>query len=472
MMEASTMFFRQYRLSCLSLFSYLVGDTSTGRAVVVDPQRDISGYLDDAAAHGLVIERVIETHFHADFLSGHLELAEATGAVISYGAEARADFPIEALAHGQRLELGEVVLEIRHTPGHTPESISVVVWEHPDDAGPWGVLTGDTLFVGDVGRPDLLTSVGFTADELARRLHRSLHDQLLSLPDETRVFPAHGAGSACGKAMSDAVSSTIGEQQRWNYALQPMTEDAFVEVVTQGQSVAPLYFAYTADSNRRLRGLLDDAEPPVRLSVDYLERCLSEGAVVVDVRPPESFASGHLRGSINVGLDGRFAEYAGDVVRAGQAVVVVTDEGRETEAKVRLARIGFDRVRGAVIDVEELLADRPDLAAQGRRLSARDLASWRDDEPGLQVVDVRNPAEQEPGIVPGVVRIPLAQLLDRHGALDASAPTVVYCAGGYRSSTAASLLRSVGFTQVADLQGGYDAWAAAGLPTVRPTPVT
>jgi glyoxylase-like metal-dependent hydrolase (beta-lactamase superfamily II)/rhodanese-related sulfurtransferase len=462
------MFFRQYQLSCLSLFSYLIGDTSTGRAVVVDPQRDIAGYLDDAAANGLTIERVIETHFHADFLSGHLELAQASGAVISYGTEASTEFPIEPLAHGQRIELGEVGLEIRHTPGHTPESISVVVWEHPGDQVPWGVLTGDALFVGDVGRPDLLTSVGFTADDLARRLYHSLHEQLLTLPDDTRVFPAHGAGSACGKAMSDAVSSSIGEQRRGNYALQPMSEDAFVEVVTQGQSVAPLYFAYTADTNRRLRDLLDDADPPVRLGVDDVERCLREEAVVVDGRPPETFASGHLRGSLNVGLDGRFAEYAGDVLRPGQPVVVVTDEGRETEAKVRLARIGFDRVRGAVVDVERVLADRPDLAARAHRLAARDLASWLGDEPALQVVDVRNPGEQEAGVVPGARRIPLARLLDRQAELDAAAPTVVYCAGGYRSSVAASLLRSLDFVQVADLQGGYDAWADAGLRTVRP----
>lgn len=462
------MFFRQYQLSCLSLFSYLIGDTSTGRAVVVDPQRDITGYLDDAAAHDLTIERVIETHVHADFLSGHLELAEATGAAISYGSEARTEFPIEPLAHRRRLSLGDVELEARHTPGHTPESISLVVYEHGGDDVPWGVLTGDALFVGDVGRPDLLTSAGFTADDLARRLYRSLRDELMTLPDETRVFPAHGAGSACGKSMSDAVSSTIGEQRRTNYALQPMTEEAFVEVVTQGQSVAPLYFSYTADSNRRLHGLLDDAEAPARLTAGEVEAGLREGVAVIDGRPPETFASGHLRGSINVGMDGRFAEYAGDVVRPTRPVVVVTDEGRETEAKVRLARIGFDRVRGAVVNVEALLAERPDLAASAPRLAARDLASWRHDQPRLQVVDVRNPGEQEAGVIPGARRIPLARLLDRHHELDATAPTVVYCAGGYRSSIGASLLRSVGFSPVADLQGGYGAWSAAGLPTALP----
>ncbi len=463
------MIFRQYQLPCLSVFSYLIGDETSGRAVVVDPQRDITGYLDDARAHGLTIERVIETHFHADFLSGHLELAEATGAVISYGDEARADFPIDPMAHGQRIELGEVVLEVRHTPGHTPESISVVVWEHGDDEEPWAVLTGDALFIGDVGRPDLLTSIGWTADELARRLYRSLHDQLLTLPDSTRVYPAHGAGSACGRSMSDAVTSTIGEQRATNYALRPMTQDEFVEAVTQGQSVAPLYFSFTADSNRRLHDLLDDADPPERFGLDDVERCRREDAVVIDGRAPDAFASGHLRGAVNVGLDGRFAEYAGDVVRPGQPIVVVADEGREVEAKVRLARIGFDRVRGAVVDVERLLAEHPDLAERATRLAGADLAQWRDEEPDLQVLDVRNPVEQEAGVVPGAIRIPLARLLDGYQELDASAPTVVYCAGGYRSSIAASLLRSKGFARVADLQGGYEAWASAGLP-VEPVP--
>ena len=244
------MFFRQYDLACLSLYSYLIGDTATGRAVVVDPQRDIGEYLADAQAHDLRIERVVETHFHADFLSGHLELAEATGAVVSYGDVAEPDFAVDPLADGQVLSLGDITLEVRHTPGHTPESISVVVRQHPDDE-PWAVLTGDTLFIGDVGRPDLLTSVGRTADSLARDLRRSLRTKLLTLPDATLVFPAHGAGSACGKHLSSAASSTIGEQRATNYALAPMTDDQFVEAVTEGQSVAPLYFAFAANANRQ-----------------------------------------------------------------------------------------------------------------------------------------------------------------------------------------------------------------------------
>lgn len=459
------MIFKQYELGCLSLFSYLIGDESTGRAVIVDPQRDVSQYLADADTLGLRIERVIETHFHADFLSGHLELAAATGAVISYSEEARADFPIDGLAHGQRLPLGDVTLEIRHTPGHTPESISIVVWEHAADPAPWGVLTGDTLFIGDVGRPDLLTSIGWTADDLARRLFRSVHDQLLSLPDATRVYPAHGAGSACGKNLSTATESTIGEQRRTN-ALAPMTEDEFVEAVTQGQSVAPLYFAFAANANRAERELLDDAEETPRLDIDQVFHRQEEGAVVIDGRPAELFASGHLRGSINVGLDGRFAEYAGDVLRPGQPVVVVTDAGRENEARIRLARIGFDHVLGALGDISQVLTDRPELAAQAPRVTAAELETWRREDPSLQIVDVRNPAECADGIIEGSLNLPLPTLLDRVGELDPSRPTVVYCAGGYRSATAASLLRSRGFTTVADLFGGYTASTGTERATI------
>lgn len=456
----SHLYFRQYDLACLSLYSYLIGDTTTGQAVVVDPQRDISAYLADAAANDLRIGRVLETHFHADFLSGHLELAKATGATISYGDAAQPDFEIEPLAHGQILSLGEVTLEIRHTPGHTPESISIVV--HPTaDAEPWAVLTGDALFIGDVGRPDLLTSVGHSAESLARDLYHSLHEQLMTLPDTTLVYPAHGAGSACGKNLSSAASSTIGEQRETNYALAPMTEDRFVEAVTEGQGLAPLYFAFAADANKRERQLLDDHEAPPLLSIEEALGLSQAGAVLLDTRSPESFASGHLRGSINVGLDGRFAEYAGDIVRPGQQVVLLGDAGRGIEAKVRLARIGFDEVAGEVADIEVVLADHPELATSARRLPAVEVASWLADDPDVQVVDVRNPGETlVAGTIPGARNIPLPQLLDHLGELEPSRPTIVYCAGGYRSSVAASTLAAHGFKVVADLIGGYDAWVA------------
>jgi hydroxyacylglutathione hydrolase len=457
------MFFKQYQLGCLSLYSYLIGDEHTGRAVVVDPQRDITEYLADAERQGLTIERVLETHFHADFLSGHLELAAATGALISYGDVAEPDFPMEPLADGRRLSLGDVELEIRHTPGHTPESISIVVYERPDTE-PWGVLTGDTLFIGDVGRPDLLTSIGWTADDLARRLYRSLHDQLLTLPDATRVYPAHGAGSACGKNLSTAAESTIGEQRATNYALAPMSEDAFVEAVTEGQGVAPLYFAFAADANRRDRELLDDTEAPAAISLDDAVAAHEAGAVLLDTRAPETFASGHLQGAMNVGLDGRFAEYAGDVIRPGQQVVLLSEPGRGTEAKVRLARIGFDDVIGEVPDIEAALAAQPEHATTAPRLPVGEVDAWLKEEDGVQVLDVRNPGEAALGSVPGSVLIPLPQLLNHLDDLDRQRPVVVYCAGGYRSSVAASTLRANGYGTVADMIGGYPAWANGGEP--------
>lgn len=464
------MFFRQYNLGCLSLFSYLIGDPSTGRAVVVDPQRDVAGYLADAADHGLRIERVVETHVHADFLSGHLELAEATGAVISYGAGAATDFPIEELAHGTRLELGEVTLEVRATPGHTPESISLVLWAHPDDDEPWGVLTGDALFLGDVGRPDLLTSSGWTADELARQLYRSLHTQLLTLPDATRVYPAHGAGSACGKELSTATESTIGEQRAVNYALAPMTEDEFVTVVTEGQTTAPPYFAFASDANRRDRSVLDDREPVPVLPIEDALKVVGAGGVVLDAREPERFAAGHLRGSINVGLEGRFAEYTGDVVRPDQPIVVVTEPGQADQARTRLARIGFDHVVGQLPHIDLVLVDRPDLAQRADRVTASDLDTWRSTRGDVQVVDVRGAGEQAGGIIAGAAPVPLPALLDAiaGGVIDPERPTVIYCAGGYRSSIAASTLRARGFTSVADLLGGFGAWENAHLPVQHP----
>ena len=341
------MIFTQHYLACLSHASYLIGDETTGRAVVVDPRRDVGVYLDEAAARGLEIERVIETHLHADFLSGHLELAAQTGAVISYGDGARVEFEVENLRDGQRLSLGEVTLEILATPGHTPESICIVVYEHAGDAVPYGVLTGDTLFVGDVGRPDLLASVGsaLSADALARKLYHSLRDKVLPLPDATRIFPAHGAGSSCGKQLSNETSSTLGEQRRANYALQHMGEDEFVAAVTEGQPARPHYFEFDAQRNRELRPLLDEAAPPL-LDIEEVLKLRDSGAVLLDAREPADFAAGHLRGAVNVGLQGRFAEWAGDVLLPDGNVVLVGDPALAVEAKTRLARVGYDRVAG------------------------------------------------------------------------------------------------------------------------------
>ena len=337
--------FVQYYLDCLSQASYLIGDETTGRAAVVDPRRDVQEYLDDAAASGLSIDYVIETHVHADFLSGHLELAAATGATIVYGEAADLHFPHRKVADGERIQLGQVSLEFRATPGHTPESICIVVWEAPGADTPYGVLTGDTLFIGDVGRPDLLSAQGQSPEDMARQLYWSLHTSLLTLPDATRVYPAHGAGSACGKNLSTEKASTIGEQRRSNYALRLGTAADFVAAVTEGQPPPPGYFARVAELNRESHQLAH-VEEPAPLSLDEVLRLQAGGAAVLDVRSPEEFARGHLRGSVNVGLDGRFAEYAAEVV--GGDIIVVCDPGRARDARLRLARVGLDSVIGAL----------------------------------------------------------------------------------------------------------------------------
>ena len=449
------MIFEQFYLDCLSHASYLVGDESSGKAVIVDPQRDIQQYLDSAASHGLTITHVFETHFHADFLSGHLELAKATGAEICFGDAAKPQFPARLFADAERLSLGTVELQVRHTPGHTPESISIVVWEKGGDAEPYGVLTGDTLFIGDVGRPDLLVSVGKTADELGHQLFASLKHKLLSLPDATRVFPAHGAGSACGKNLSTEKWSTIGQQRAENYALQYGDADAFVAAVTEGQPEAPGYFIYDAVRNQQDRDVLAEHESPARYSLTQMLDARDAGIQLVDTRDNTMFATGHLVGSVNVGLAGRYAEYAGSVINPDEDIVIITEAGQELEAKIRLARIGYDRVVGW-FPVEDL-ADVPGEVARASRLTAAEFLERRGGIDGLQLVDVRGAGEAESGMLEGAVNIPVAQLRRRAAEIDPSRPVVVYCAGGYRSSVAASVLRNLGFRDVSDIIGGIEA---------------
>ena len=452
--------FNQYYLECLSHASYLIGDETTGRAVVVDPQRDVSEYIADAKELGMTIELVIETHFHADFISGHLELAEATGAKIVYSSVAEPEFDFMAVADGERYSLGDVQLEFRHTPGHTPESMSIVIYEHAGDEVPYGVLTGDTLFIGDVGRPDLLASIGFTRDELADKLYDSLHNKLMTLPDDTKVYPAHGAGSACGKNLSTELWSTMGEQRKTNYALRASSKETFVEMVTEGQPPAPSYFVYNAILNRKGRDLMDEEKMPPAMTYDEAKAALAGGAVLVDGRDPEEFGSGHLKGAINIGLEGRYAEFAGSVIKPDVDIVLFTDPDRVLEGKNRLGRIGFDRVIGYVADPYAVMFENQGDVEVASRLTVPNLDERIADVPTLQVVDVRNPGEAAGGMIAHAVNIPVGQLPDRLAELDPRKPTVVYCAGGYRSSVAASLLRQRGFEDVSDLLGGYNAWDA------------
>lgn len=449
------MIFEQYQLPCLSLSSYLVGDETTGTAVVVDPQRDVGQYLADAEARGLTITQVLLTHFHADYVSGHVELAAATGAEICFGTAAAAEFAVRHLADGERLVLGDVVIETWATPGHTPESVSYLVFEHADDRAPYAILTGDTLFVGDVGRPDLLGAIGFTAEQLGRQLYDSVH-RLMGLPDDVRVYPGHGAGSACGKQLGSEPFTTIGEQKAQNYALQPMTQDEFVAIVTEGQPAAPAYFLHDAITNRSEHAAFDETRELPAVSIRDAAAVIAAGtAMVLDTRDASTFSCGHLPGAVNVALDGRFAEQAGMVVPADTDVIVAGAPGTEREAMIRLARIGFDRVVAFVADYEAAIQDTG-IAQQAERVAATEVATLD----GVQLLDVRNPGETADGVIPGAIVIPLGALPARFAELDPAARTVVYCRSGARSSVAASWLRTKGFGDVADVVGGYDAWNA------------
>ena len=459
------MYFAQHYLDCLSQASYLIGDENTGEAVVVDPRRDIAEYLSDAADHGLRIVGVINTHFHADFLSGHLELARATGAWIGYGLGAEAEFQIRSLADGERITLGEVTLEIIHTPGHTPESISVLVYEHPDDEIAYGVLTGDALFIGDVGRPDLLASIGVTADELGHQLYDSIQRKLMGLPDAVRVFPAHGAGSACGKNLSTEKQSTIGEQRLFNYACQPMNEADFVALVTAGQPPAPDYFVYDAILNRKDRAVYDADQPLAALDTTAMLTARADGAIVVDARDAQDFAAGHLTGALNVPADGRFAETAGMILQPADNVVVMAPDDRAQEVLVRLARIGFDHVIGYLPDGETFLTAHPELTSRASRLTPGQLAEALSSANTPLVIDVRNGAERDAGFIPESLHIPLAELHQRIREIPTNRPIVTYCAGGWRSSVAASMLRRQGNPDVSDLLGGFAAWTATHQPS-------
>ncbi len=460
------MILKQFYLNCLANASYVFGDDGAGLAVVVDPQRDIEQYLAFAEANRLRITHVVLTHLHADFLAGHLELRDRTGATVCLGAQAKAEYAFRPLADGDTIELGRVRLTALETPGHTPESISLQVFDLDVSAErPHAVLTGDTLFVGDVGRPDLRASLGWSANSLGTMLYDSLHGKLMALPDDSLVYPAHGAGSLCGKALSKETFSTIGEQRRANYALQPMSREAFVELVTADQPDAPAYFVYDAVLNAKEHPTLDrslaDGLKPLTLD-EVLERQRG-GAQVLDTREPGEFAAAHLACSQNIGLGGQYATWAGSILDPQRPIVIIAEAGREQESAMRLGRIGFDRVVGFLADVNSLEA-RPELRASTERLSPAVAAERLKSGAPPQVVDVRTPSEYSGKHIDGALSFPLSRLADKARELPADRPLLVHCAGGYRSSIAASLLQQAGFSEVSELAGGIAAWEAAGLP--------
>ena len=470
------MILKQYYLGCLAHASYLLGDEQSGTGVVVDPQRDIQQYLADAEKFGLKIRHVFLSHFHADFLAGHLELRDACGATIHLGSRAEAEYAFVPMHDGDTLEFPGMRLQVLHTPGHTIESISILVFDlAKDQTKPNAVLTGDTLFIGDVGRPDLRASLGWTANELGSHLYESLHTKLLPLPDQVLVYPAHGAGSLCGKNLSSDTVSTLGEQRRFNYALKPMSKDEFIRLVTADQPDAPPYFTYDAILNTRERATLDKKLEEVLkpIELDEVLELGDNGAQILDVRDPGEYAKGHLAGSLNIGLGGQYATWAGTVLDRAKPIVIISEPGREQEAAVRLGRIGFDHIRGYLRDGMTALADRPDLVWPTERvgvlIAAEELAS----PDSLFVLDVRTPHEWTGRHIEGSSNLPLNHLQERINEVPRGRRIAVHCAGGYRSSIAVSILHQHGITNLIEIAGGLAAWEAAGLPVVaEPVPQT
>ena len=465
------MVLKQYYLGCLAHGSYLIADERTRQAVVVDPQRDIDQYVRDAEAGGYTIKYVVLTHFHADFLAGHIELRNRAGARIVMGVRAEAEFDFHAARDGESIDLGDVRLQVLETPGHTPEGISLLVFDRTQsNEAPHAVLTGDTLFIGDVGRPDLLASIGVTADELSEMLYHSLH-KFRELPDATLVYPAHGAGSLCGKSIGKETFSTIGEQRQSNYALQPMSKPEFIALVTADQPDAPAYFSLDAVLNAQERPTLDETlkRELKPLTLDQVLELQRTGAQILDVRDAIDFASTHLTGSINIGLGGQYATWAGTVLDHALPIVIIADPGRENEAAMRLGRIGFDNVAGFLQHGLFSLTSNPTLATSTERLSPALAAERLASSSAPIAIDVRTPNEHQQRSIPGSLSIPLNHLAERIVDIPKARPLVVYCEGGYRSSIASSLLQLHSFP-VSEIAGGIAAWESAHLPTEHPIP--
>lgn len=467
------MYFQQFYLSCLSHASYLLG--SDGVAVVVDPQRDVDIYLEEAARQNLKIQHVVETHLHADFVSGHKELAERTGATIHLGAATEPEFPHNGVKDGDDVSFGKCVLRFLETPGHTPESISVLVIDPERSPDPWAVLTGDTLFIGEVGRPDLVP--GHTPQEMAGQLYDSLHTKLLTLPDNVEVYPAHGAGSLCGANISSERSSTMGEQKKTNYALKPMSREEFVQMLTAKIPLRPDFFFRDAALNRAGASALADLPALKALPPKDVQSRQDSGAVVLDTRPPAQFGAGHVPGAINISLSGQFATWAGTVLGLDTPILLVAeDNDRVEESRLRLARVGIENVAGYLDGGMDAWEQAGLQASTVQQVSVEELHKLITDSPeALQVLDVRAPGEWATGHIESAQHHPLERLLspavpaaqaDALTDIDVSQPVAVHCQGGYRSSIAIGLLERAGYQKIMNVSGGFNAWAKQGLPSV------
>jgi glyoxylase-like metal-dependent hydrolase (beta-lactamase superfamily II)/rhodanese-related sulfurtransferase len=461
------MYFEQFYLGCLAHASYLLA--SDGEAVVVDPQRDVELYLKAAADHGLAIRHIFESHLHADFVSGHRELAARTGATIYMGAQAGATFPHVPVTDGFQLKFGKASIRVLETPGHTPESICMVVTDQEKSPLPWAVLTGDTLFIGDVGRPDL--SPRHTPKELAGLLYDSLHTKLLTLPDSVLVYPAHGAGSLCGKNMRAERSSTIGTERLTNYALQIKSREEFVAQLTSNLPARPEYFLKDAEINRTGAAPLSELPPLRAIAPAELRAMLSAGEIGLDVRANDEFAAGHVPGSVNIALGGQFASWAATVLglSAHPVLIAASDEQLE-EARLRLTRVGIEALDGYLDGGLAAWRQAGLPVATIAQITASELDA-RLKSHAVQVLDVRREPEWDAGRIEGATWWPLDNFRVSPPEIDHEAPIAVHCKGGYRSMIASSLLQRAGFKNVINVVGGFDAWQQAKLPTVTAKPV-
>ncbi|RYD51765.1 MAG: MBL fold metallo-hydrolase [Sphingobacteriales bacterium] len=457
----------QLYTKCLSEAAYFIHDGS--EAAVIDPLRDVDEYIEKADVLGVTIKYIFETHFHADFVSGHRELSQKTGAPIVYGAQANAGFDFHKAQDGERFSVGNLTIEALHTPGHTLESTCYLL--RTAGGVPEGIFTGDTLFVGDVGRPDLFSG-DMTKEELAGMLYESLETKIKTLPDHVVVYPAHGPGSACGKALGKETTSTIGIQKETNYALKAESKEAFVKEVTSGLSTPPVYFPLNAKLNQQGADSLDTVmERGNRaLSVPEFKQQVANGAWIVDTRDSTVFTEGFVPGAISIGLDGRYAEWAGSLLPYDKKLVLVTEVGKEKESITRLARVGLDKVVGYLNGgLETWLAagEQPDLIID---IEADELLMDLPHDPRLAVIDVRKEGEFIEGHIRGAQNLPLTTLTDP--AILANIPEdanlYIHCAGGYRSVIAASILKREGFHNLRNVLGGWGTMKdIKGMPVVK-----
>ena len=455
------MIFKQYYLPSLSHASYLIGDRASRIALIVDPQRDCDCYLRDAEQKGLRIKYIFLTHFHADFVAGHLELQDQTGAKICLGAAARADYPFQAFANGDQITCGSLRVQVLETPGHTPESISLLLFDLKQSLDqPSAILTGDALLMGDVGRSDLFTKQALSPQDCAADLYDSLHQKILNLPDETMVYPAHGQGTHCATFVDPVLSSSLGTQKRSNRALQATTKRAFVEFLTAHQPEPLPYFLYDVSLNARNRSRLDGVynQALQPLTLDQVLRWKTSRAQMLDVRDPADFSKGHLVGSLNIALSGKFERWAGTLLLPETPILLITAPGQAREAVLRLARIGLDHVVGYLKDGTLALKGTPELIRTVSRISCEELEEQLMSEAPPYIVDVRTSEEWTERRIGRSISIPLHHLETRLHEIPMDQDLVVLCSNGYRSSIAASLLRQHDFCRVKDLIGGFEDW--------------